>query len=45
MKAKSLSRVQLYDPMEYCPPGSSIHEILQAKVLAWVAISFARGSS
>ena len=26
-------------------PGSSIHGILQARVLEWVAISFSRGSS
>ena len=26
-------------------PGSSIHEILQARILEWVAISFSRGSS
>ena len=29
----------------YSPPGSSIHGILQARVLEWVAISFSRGSS
>ena len=27
------------------PPGSSIHGILQARILKWVAISFTRGSS
>ena len=27
------------------PPGSSVHEISQAKVLEWVAISFSQGSS
>ena len=26
-------------------PGSSIHGILQARILEWVAISFSRGSS
>ena len=26
-------------------PGSSIQEILQARILEWVAISFSRGSS
>ena len=26
-------------------PGSSIHEIFQARVLKWVAVSFSRGSS
>ena len=27
------------------PPGSSVHGILQARILVWVAISFSRGSS
>ena len=27
------------------PPGSSVHEIIQARILEWVAISFSRGSS
>ena len=27
------------------PPGSSVHGILQAKILEWVAIVFSRGSS
>ena len=27
------------------PHGSTIHGILQAKILEWVAISFSRGSS
>ena len=27
------------------PPSSSIHGILQARILEWVAISFSRGSS
>ena len=31
--------------MDYSPPDSSIHGILQARVLEWVAISFSRGSS
>ena len=26
--------------MDYSPPGSSVHGILQAKILEWVAISF-----
>ena len=29
--------------MEYSPPGSSVHGILQARILEWVAISFSRG--
>ena len=35
----------LCDPMDYSPPGSSIHGIFQAGVLEWVAISFSRGSA
>ena len=31
--------------MDYSPPGSSVHDILQARILAWVAISFSRGFS
>ena len=33
------------DPMDYILPGSSVHGILQARILEWVAISFSRGSS
>ena len=33
------------DPMDCSPPGSSVHEILQVRILEWVAISFSRGSS
>ena len=29
----------------YSPPGSSVHGIFQARILEWVAIPFARGSS
>ena len=32
-------------PMDCSPPGSSIHRILQARILEWVAIRFSRGSS
>ena len=35
----------LYDPMDCSPPGSSVHGILQAKILEWVAMPFSRGSS
>ena len=35
----------LCDPMDCSPPGSSVHGILQARILEWVAISFSRGSS
>ena len=30
------------DPMDCSPPGSSVHGILQARILEWVAISFSR---
>ena len=33
------------DPMDYSLPGSSLHGILQAGILEWVAISFSRVSS
>ena len=35
----------LCDPMGYSPPGSSVHGILQARILEWFAIPFYRGSS
>ena len=35
----------LCNPMDCSPPGSSVHGILQARVLEWAAISFSRGSS
>ena len=43
--ACKLSRVQLYDPMDCSPPGSSVHGILQARILEWVAIPSCRRSS
>ena len=35
----------LCGPMDYSPPGSSVHGILQATILEWVAIPFSRRSS
>ena len=35
----------LCNPMDCNLPGSTLHGILQARVLEWVAISFSRGSS
>ena len=32
-------------PVDCSPPSSSVHGILQARTLEWVAISFSRGSS
>ena len=37
------SCLTLWDPVDCSPPGSSIHGILQARTLEWVAISFSRG--
>ena len=39
------SWLTLCDPVDCSLPGSSIHGILQARVLEWVTISFSRGSS
>ena len=35
----------LYDPMYHSLPGSSVHGIIQARILEWVAISYSWGSS
>ena len=35
----------LCDPVDSSPPGSSVHGILQARILEWVAISFFREAS
>ena len=44
--AKSIeSCLTLCNPMECSLPGSSVHGILQAGILGWVAISFSRESS
>ena len=32
----------LCDPMDCSPPGSSVHGILQARILAWISISFSK---
>ena len=34
----------LSDLMGCSPPGSSVHGILQARILEWVAMPFARGT-
>ena len=44
--AKSLqSYLTLCDAMNWGLPGSSIHGILQAKILEWVAMPYSMGSS
>ena len=39
------SRLTLYNLMDCSLPSSSVHGILQAKILEWVAIPFSRASS
>ena len=34
-----------FNSMDCNPPGSSVHGILQARILEWVAMPFSRGSS
>ena len=44
-RAKSLQLFQtLCGPVDYSPPGFSVHGILQARTLEWAAISSSRGS-
>ena len=44
--AKSLqSCPTLCDPMDCSPPGSSVHGLLQARILEWVAMPSSRGPS
>ena len=46
VSAKSLqSCPTLCNPMSCSPPGSSVHGILQARILEWVAMPSSRGSS
>ena len=35
----TISAMSLCDPMDFSLPGSSVHEIILARVLEWVAIS------
>ena len=45
-RAKSLqSCLTLWNPTDCSPPGSSVHGILQARTLEWVAVPSSRGSS
>ena len=39
------TRPTLCDPMDYHPPGSTVHGIFQARILEWVVIPSSRGSS
>ena len=44
-KCMCSSCLTLFDPMDCSLPGFSVHEILQARILEWVIILFARESS
>ena len=35
----------LCNPMDHRPPGSSVHELSQARIMEWVAISYSGGPS
>ena len=39
------SCLTIWDPVDCSPPDSSVHRILQARTLEWVAIPFSKGSS
>ena len=39
------SCLTLWNPVDCSPPGSSVHGILQARILERVAVSFSKGSS
>ena len=39
------SCLTLCDPLDWSPPGSSIHGIFQARILEWVALSYSRGQT
>ena len=40
----AFSHVQLCNPMDCSPPGSSVPGIAQARILEWVAVSFSKDS-
>ena len=43
MRARSC--LTLFNHVDCSPPGSAVHEALQARILEWAAISSSRGSS
>ena len=47
MKSESVSRSVMSDFSTPCTsfPGSSVHGMLQARILEWVAVPFSRGSA
>ena len=46
LSSSSSSNVQgFWNPMDYSPPGFSVHGISQSKILEWLTISLSRASS
>ena len=45
LHTQSFSHIWLFETLDCSPPGSSVHGISHARILKWVAISSARGSS
>ena len=43
--SETFSRVRLCNPMDCSLPGSSVHGVLQARILVWAAVPSSRGSS
>ena len=48
LKLQGVKSLQSYlahcNPMDYSPPGSSVHGILQARILEWTVMPSSRGS-
>ena len=42
---RAMSCLTLCNPLDYSLPGFSVHGILQARILEWVAMPSSRGSS
>ena len=42
---RGFSHIRLCDPMDYSPPGSSVHWILQERILKWVSMPASGRSS
>ena len=45
LRAKLLNHIWLCNPMDCSPPGSSVHGILQSRILEWVATPSSRTAS
>ena len=44
LRAKSFQLyLTLCDPMDYSSPVSSVHGIIQARIVEWVVVPFSRG--